>query len=85
MHKFVDFQISYKEEGGYNPKYDQQVNLAPRSIAAYEHLFDRNDGHKNKGENGLKPGECIEINIGLDEEPKMVKVKKNTPKGKGIR
>jgi hypothetical protein len=44
-----------------------------------KNLFDRQDGHKPKEETGIKPCDHFEVNIGTDEEPRMVKVGKSTP------
>ena len=45
-----------------------------------EKAFDRKDGHKPKEESGTKPCDYLEVNIGTNEEPRMVKIGKGTPK-----
>ena len=45
---------------------------------ALESLFDRHDGHKHKEQKNLKLGGYMEVNIGTDAEPKMIKIGKNT-------
>ena len=45
-----------------------------------EKAFDRQDGHKPKEESRTKPCDYLEVNIGTNEEPRMVKIGKKTPK-----
>jgi hypothetical protein len=82
IQEFSDFHTSEKEEGCNYTKNDQKINPVPRSLVAQEQLFDREDGHKPKEETGTKPGDHIEVNIGSNEEPRMVKVGKTHLKKK---
>jgi hypothetical protein len=78
IQEFSDFHISEKEEGCNYTEDDQKINPVPRSFVAQEQLFDRQDGHKPKEETGINPGDHIKVNIGTNEEPRMVKVGKST-------
>ena len=51
-----------------------------RKVVSLKRAFDREDGHKPKEESGTKPSDYIEVNIGTNEEPRMVKIGKGTPK-----
>ena len=44
-----------------------------------EQIFDRHDGRKNSIDS-MKPRDYLEINIGSDLEPKMIKIGKGTSK-----
>jgi hypothetical protein len=60
-------------------KDDNKLNPVPRRLIAQEKIFDRQDGHKRKEESKEKPCDHLEVNIGSDKEPRMVKVGKTTP------
>jgi ribonuclease HI len=80
IQEFSDFHISKKEEGCNYAENDQKINPVPRSLVALEQLFDRQDGHKPKEETTIKPCDYIEVDIGTNEDPRMVKIGKSTPK-----
>jgi hypothetical protein len=44
-----------------------------------EKIFDRHDMHKKKKE-VIKPGSYIEVNIGTEEVPRLIKIGKGTSK-----
>jgi hypothetical protein len=79
IQEFSEFHVNEKEEGCNYTENDYKVNPVPRGLVAQEKLFDRQDGHKPKEETGIKPSDHFEVNIGTDEEPRMVKVGKSTP------
>ena len=49
----------------------------PRGFVALENIFDRQDRRKNNIDQ-MKPGDYIEVNIGSENEPKMIKIGKGT-------
>jgi hypothetical protein len=76
--EFSDFNVSYKEEGKDYPEENDSVrNPAPRGIIALEKIFDRHDMYKKKKET-IKPGSYIEIKIGTEEVPRLIKIGKGT-------
>ena len=79
IQEFSDFHTSEKEGCNYTEN-DHKINPVPRGLVSQEHLFDREKGHKPKEEIGIKPVNHFEVNIGTNEEPRMVKVGKSTPK-----
>jgi hypothetical protein len=52
-------------------------NPYPRGITTIEKIFDRHDMHKKKKE-VIKPGSYIEVNIGTEEAPRLIKIGKGT-------
>ena len=42
-------------------------------------MFGRHDGQKKERKENLNPSDHIEVNIGTSEDPRMVKIGKNTP------
>jgi hypothetical protein len=73
-----NFNVSYKEEGKDYPEEDDSIrNPAPRGITALENIFDRHDMHKKKKE-VIKPSSYIEVNIGIEEAPRLIKIGKGT-------
>jgi hypothetical protein len=79
MQEFFEFHVNEKEEGCNYTENDYKINLVPIGLIAQERSFDRQDGHKPKEKTGKKPSDHFEVNIGIDEEPRMVKVGKSTP------
>jgi ribonuclease HI len=78
VQEFSDFNVSYKEEGKDYPEEDDSVrNPSPRGITALEKIFDMHDMHKKKKE-AIKPSSYIEINIGTEEVPRLIKIGKGT-------
>jgi hypothetical protein len=78
VQEFSDFNVSYKEEGKDYVKEDGPLkNPVPRGITTLEKIFDRHDMHKKKKE-VTKPGSYIEVNIGTEEVPKLIKIRKGT-------
>ena len=50
-------------------------NHVPRGLIGLEKMFDRHDMSKKKEET-IKPGDFVEINIGTDKDPKIIKIGK---------
>jgi hypothetical protein len=48
-------------------------------VVSSERIFDRQDGHKQKDESKKKLCDYLEVNIGTNEEPRLIKVGKTTP------
>ena len=80
VEEFTGFHISEEEEECYYAEDNQNFNPIPRKLVSLEKAFDREDGHKPKEESGTKPCDYLEVNIGTNEEPRMVKIGKGTPK-----
>ena len=53
--------------------------MVPHGIVSLEHIFDRKDRRKKNIES-MKPMDYIEINVGTNNEPKMIKIGKGTSK-----
>ena len=83
IEEFSNFNVSFQEEGKeYQGEGDQFNNPVPHGLASLEHIFDRHDRKKNNIDS-MKLGDYIEINIGTNNEPKMIKIGKGTSeKGK---
>jgi hypothetical protein len=79
IQEFSDFNVNEKEEGCNYTEDDNKVSPVPRHLIAQETIFDRQDGHKHREESNEKPCDHLEVNIGNDKEPRMVKVGKSTP------
>jgi hypothetical protein len=79
MHEFSDFGINIKEEGCNYTGNDDKVKTPPRRVVSLERDFDRLDGHKQKEDSKKKLCDHLEVNIGTNEEPRMVKIGKTTP------
>jgi ribonuclease HI len=79
MHDFSDFCVNDKEEGCNYIGDDDKLNLVPRRVVAQEKSFDRQDGHKQKEESKEKLCDHLEVNIGNEQKPRMIKVGKTTP------
>jgi hypothetical protein len=78
VQEFSDFNVSYKEEGKDYPEEDDSIkNPSPRGITTLEKIFDMHDMHKKKKE-VIKPGSYIEVNIGTEEAPRLIKIGKGT-------
>ena len=78
MFKNSNFNVSYNEEGKDYPEEDDSIkNPTPRGITALEIFFDRHDVHKKKNE-VIKPDSYIEVNIGTEEVPRLIKIGKGT-------
>jgi hypothetical protein len=72
--EFSNFNVNEKEEGCNYTKNDNKINPVPRRLIAQ-----KKDGHKRKEETNEKPCDHLEVNIGSEKEPRMVKVGKSTP------
>jgi hypothetical protein len=48
-------------------------------VVSSERDFDRHDGHKQNDELKKKLCDYLEVNIGTNEEPRLIKVGKTTP------
>jgi hypothetical protein len=79
IHEFSDLDISIKEEGSNYTEIDDEVKAPPRRVVSSERDFDRQDGHKQKEESKKKLCDYLEVKIGTNEEPRMIKVGKTTP------
>ena len=80
LQEFEGFKISYKQEGKeYKECEDNERNHILSSLIVFKNLFDRQDHHKNKKE-AIKIGDYMEINIGTDKDPKLIKIGKGTSK-----
>jgi hypothetical protein len=79
MHEFSDFGLNTMNEGCNYTEDVDKVNIPPRRIVSLERNFDKLDGHKQN--EGSKKELCdhVEVNIGTDEKPWMVKIGKTTP------
>ena len=78
LQEFEDCKISYQQEGKeYQECEDNERNHILSSLIDFENLFDQQDHHKNKKE-AIKIGDYIEINIGTDKDPKLIKIGKGT-------
>ena len=76
LQEFSDFSVSYKEEGKNYVAIDEPIrNTVPRDLVALEQIFDRHDMSKTK-EESIKLGDFVEVNIGTDKDPKMIKIGK---------
>ena len=73
-------KISYHQEGKeYQECEDNERNHIPISLIYFENMFDRQNHHQNKKEE-IKIGDYMEINIGTDKDPKLIKIGKGTSK-----
>jgi hypothetical protein len=79
IHEFSDLNISMKEEGCNYTENDDEVKAPPKRVVSSERDFDRQDGHKQNDESKKKLCDYLEINIGTNEEPRLIKVGKITP------
>ena len=80
LHEFEGCKISYQQEvKEYQECEDNVRNHILSSLIAFKNLFDRQDRHKNKKES-IKMGDYMEINIGADKYPKLIKIGKGTSK-----
>jgi hypothetical protein len=79
MHEFSDFGLNTVNEGCNYAENVDKVNTPPRRIVSLERNFDKLDGHKHK--EGPKKELCdhVEVNIGTNEKPWMVKIGRTTP------
>ena len=73
IQEFEGFKISYQQDGKeYREWEDNERNHIRSILIDFENLFDRHDLHKNKKEE-IKIGDYMEINIGTDKDPKLIK------------
>jgi hypothetical protein len=79
IHEFSDLDTSMKEEGCNYTENDDEVKAPPKRVVSSERHFDRQDGHKQKDESKKKLCDYLEVNIGTNEEPRLIKVGKTTP------
>ena len=76
LQEYEGCKISYQQEGKeYQECEDNERNHISSSLIAFENLFDRQDHHKKQKEE-LKIGNYMEINIGTDKDPKLIKIGK---------
>ena len=76
--EFSNFKVNFQEEGKeYQGEGNQFDNPVPRGLVSLEQMFDRQDRCKVK-KYSLKPGDYIEVNIGNDKNPKLIKIGKGT-------
>jgi hypothetical protein len=78
LQEFSGFKVGYKEEGHeYIEDDEPKENPIPKDFINSEQICDRHDMYKRKRET-TKPREYIEINIGMDQDPRMIKIGKGT-------
>ena len=75
--QFSNFNVIYEEGKQYQVEGDQLNNLVPPGLDSLEHIFYRHERRENYMDS-MKPGDYIEINIGTNNEPKMIKIGKDT-------
>ena len=76
IQEFEGCKISSQQEGKeYQECKDNERNHILSSLIDFENLFDRQDNHKNKKEE-IKIGDYMEITIGTDKDPKLIKIGK---------
>ena len=76
--EFLNFKVNDHEENKeYYGEGNQFNNSVPRGLVALENIFDRQDKKKSNIEQ-MKPGDYIEINIGTETEPKIIKIGKGS-------
>ena len=76
--EFLNFKVNDQEENKeYCGEGDQFNNPVPHGLVSLENIFDRQDRRKINVEQ-MKPGDYIEINIGMKTEPKIIKIGKGT-------
>ena len=73
VQEFSNFNISFQEEGEGN----QFSNPILRGLVPLENRFDRHDRKKNIVDQ-MKLGDYIEVNIGTDQNSKLIKIGKAT-------
>ena len=76
MKEFSDFQVSFQEEESYKGEDDQPINSVPKKAVKQERTFYTQDRYKKKETSKLE--DYIEINIGIEEEPRKIKIGKGT-------
>ena len=54
------------------------MNRIPKKVVEWDSTFDRQDRYKKK--ETVKPADFIEINIGIDKEPRNTKIGKGNSK-----
>ena len=77
LDEFSNYKASEREEGKEYKDEGNRFNPVTRGFVALENIFDRQDRRKNNVEQ-MKPDDYIEINIGTETEPKIIKIGKNT-------
>ena len=78
LQEFENCEINYQQKGKKYQDHQENVrNHIPSSLIAFEKLFDRYDRHKNKKET-IKIGDYVEINIGTNKDPELIKIGKGT-------
>jgi ribonuclease HI len=78
LQEFSGFKVGYKEEG-HEYKEEEEENFenpTPKGLMKLEQIFDRHDNYKKK--ETIKPSDYIEVNIGTNEDSKMIKIGKGT-------
>ena len=76
MDEFSNFSVNFQEEGKeYQGDGNQFDNPVPRGLVSLEQMFDRQDRWKVK-KDSRKPGDYIEVNIGNEKDPKLIKIGK---------
>ena len=82
--EFLNFKVNDQEENKeYYGEGDQFNNNVTCGLVALENIFDRQDKRKRNVEQ-MKSGDYIEINIGTETKPKIIKIGKGTSEKKGI-
>ena len=77
---FSNFKVNEQEEGKeYKGEGNQFDNPVPHGLVALENIFDRQDRRKNSIDQ-MNSRDYIEVNIGTENDPKMIKIGKGTSK-----
>jgi hypothetical protein len=78
LQEFSNFEVNWEEQGNeYLEIYEPKENPIPKGLISLENIFNINDMCKNKKEI-VKPSDYIELNIGSDQDPRMIKIGKGT-------
>ena len=76
LQEFEGGKISDQQEGKEYQEHEDNIrNHISSNLIAFEKLFDRHNRHKNKKES-IKIGDYVEINIGTNKDPKLIKIGK---------
>lgn len=83
INEFAECDIDWKTEEDKDVEIvDLASNVIPRGVIPLERLFDRDDAYV-KGKEPNKPKDYVEINIGSDCDPGIIKIGTNTsPQGR---
>ena len=80
--EFSNYKANEREEGKEYQDEGNRFNPVTHGFVALENIFDRQDRRKSSVEQ-MKPSEYIEINIGTETKPRIIKLEKVLLKNKG--